>query len=120
MKKFVCAVAALAASTSVASAADFLDRGYIRAPGVSAPIYSWAGFYLGGNIGYGWENTQTNLSGFLPIDVGSKNAGFFTVGGQAGYNAQFDAFVIGLETDLNWIANPDKRTTFVAPGNTVA
>ena len=52
--------------------------------------YSWAGPYLGGNVGYAWgsvDNSPTKPSGF--------------VGGvQAGYNWQHGTWVFGLEGDI--------------------
>jgi outer membrane immunogenic protein len=52
--------------------------------------YSWAGPYLGGNIGYAWGSVDNNPT---------KPSGF--VGGiQAGYNWQTGAFVFGGEADL--------------------
>jgi outer membrane immunogenic protein len=59
---------------------------------VSQPLnaYSWAGPYLGGNIGWDWgsvDNNPTRPSGF--------------VGGvQAGYNWQTGPWVFGIEGDL--------------------
>ncbi len=51
---------------------------------------SWAGPYLGGNIGYAWGSVDNNPT---------KPSGF--VGGvQAGYNWQTGAFVFGVEGDL--------------------
>ena len=64
-----------------------------RAPyTVNQPLnaYSWAGPYLGGNLGYAWgsvDNNPTNPSGF---------AG----GVQAGYNWQSGQLVFGVEGDL--------------------
>ena len=51
---------------------------------------SWAGPYLGGNIGYAWGSVDNNPT---------KPSGF--VGGvQAGYNWQTGAFVFGVEGDI--------------------
>jgi len=64
-----------------------------RAPyTVNQPLnaYSWAGPYLGGNLGYAWgsvENNPTKPSGF---------AG----GVQAGYNWQSGQWVFGSEGDI--------------------
>jgi outer membrane immunogenic protein len=53
-------------------------------------MYSWAGPYLGGNVGWAWgtvDNNPTRPSGF--------------VGGvQAGYNWQTGPWVFGVEGDL--------------------
>jgi outer membrane immunogenic protein len=93
MKRLIsCAVAVIAAGwTATAQAAD-LPYGS-RAPyTVNQPlnIYSWAGPYLGGNLGYAWgsvDNNQTKPSGF---------AG----GAQAGYNWQTGPWVFGVEGDI--------------------
>lgn len=82
---------ALLAAVSSAQAAD-LSYGS-RAPyTVNQPlnIYSWAGPYLGGNIGWGWgsvDNNPTKPSGFVG-------------GAQAGYNWQSGPWVFGIEGDL--------------------
>jgi outer membrane immunogenic protein len=84
------AATALSLAASAATAADF-PRG--PAPYYTAPVplaYSWAGPYLGLNLGYQW-GTVTNW----PADP----SGF--IGGiQGGYNWQFGQFVVGLEADI--------------------
>ena len=93
MKGLVVGAAALVAAgwTASAEAAD-LNYGQ-RAPyTVNQPLnaYSWAGPYLGGNIGYEWGSVDNNPS---------KPSGF--VGGvQAGYNFQNGPFVFGVEADI--------------------
>ncbi|MDA9423910.1 MULTISPECIES: outer membrane protein [Bradyrhizobium] len=93
MKRLVVGAAALVAAgwTASAEAAD-LNYGQ-RAPyTVNQPLnaYSWAGPYLGGNIGYEWGSVDNNPS---------KPSGF--VGGvQAGYNFQNGPWVFGVEGDI--------------------
>lgn len=93
MKRLVVGAAALVAAgwTASAEAADF-NYGQ-RAPyTVNQPLnaYSWAGPYLGGNIGYEWGSVDNNPS---------KPSGF--VGGvQAGYNFQNGPWVFGVEGDI--------------------
>jgi outer membrane immunogenic protein len=84
------AVAVVSLATS-AQAAD-LNYGY-RAPyTVSQPLnaYSWAGPYLGANLGYGWGSVSNS---------GTKPDGFLG-GVQAGYNWQSGAWVFGIEGDI--------------------
>lgn len=53
-------------------------------------MYSWAGPYLGGNVGWAWGTVDNNPT---------KPSGF--VGGvQAGYNWQTGPWVFGVEGDL--------------------
>jgi outer membrane immunogenic protein len=88
----------------VASAADLA----FKAP--PAPVYPWAGFYVGANAGFGWGNTTAtdvlatngacwNQCGY---QWGSKVSGG-TGGGQAGYNWQFGHLVAGFEGDLGYL-----------------
>src|ERR1051326_4406562 len=90
--KGIAVVAALAGLTASAQAAD-IPYGS-RAPyTVNQPLnaYSWAGPYLGGNVGYAWgsvDNHPTKPSGF---------AG----GVQVGYNWQQNGpWVFGVEGDI--------------------
>ncbi|HKF93321.1 MAG TPA: porin family protein, partial [Gammaproteobacteria bacterium] len=46
MKKLVLALAAVAAFTGSASAADLGARPYTRAPAPVAAAYNWTGFYI--------------------------------------------------------------------------
>src|SRR4051795_12014272 len=59
---------------------------------VNQPLnaYSWAGPYLGGNIGYAWGSVANNPA---------KPAGF-AGGVQGGYNFQSGPLVFGLEADI--------------------
>ena len=114
-------IAVVAAISSIAfahtaSAAD-LPR---KAPAAPPSVYTWTGFYLGANAGYGWLNNETaqlfpssgtgNLFTFPAIAPPaptpqvstisfSGNGGF---GGlQAGYNYQVRSnWLVGVETDL--------------------
>jgi len=94
MSRIALGAAALIAATGTASveAADLYYGS--RAPyTVNQPlnIYSWAGPYLGGNLGWAWgsvDNSVTRPSGFVG-------------GAQAGYNFfQTGPWVFGVECDL--------------------
>jgi len=102
-------IATLAVTTAfgmgVASAADIAARPYTKAPPPVVAVYNWTGFYVGGNVGGGWSNT--NFSGIpvtgdhflLPgssISTGNSSGG--VVGGiQAGFNWQWNQLVLGIE-----------------------
>jgi outer membrane immunogenic protein len=74
------------------------------------PVYSWTGFYIGGDLGGAWtSNSGTWIAlfpapspGTNPIAAGTGGSGF--VGGlHAGYNYQFaQTWVAGLEGDWMW------------------
>ena len=98
MKKYLLAsVAALGlVAAGAASAADLPSRkGPVAAPVYMPPAFSWTGFYVGANAGYGWGNV--NLNGWAN-NIGDLDG--FVGGGQVGYNYQMGQFVIGAEADF--------------------
>src|SRR5262249_50501059 len=93
-------------------------------PPVAPQSFTWTGFYIGANAGYAWSDgnsidiTTTNvfsssgLNGNIGAAVARQGTGEapltnngFTGGGQVGYNEQFDEVVLGIEADINWMAN---------------
>ncbi len=102
MKRFLLATVALAALAAPAAAADLATKYPVKA--VAVPVFSWTGFYIGANAGYGGDKFNYDLS-YLAVPVTSASitsSGWF-VGGQIGYNYQFaNNVVVGLETDIQW------------------
>ena len=95
-----------------ASAADIAIKGpvYKAAP---VEVFSWTGFYVGGNAGDAWgrgaiNGTQVAPPPFLPIDTAAISTAAstrlkpdgFSGGGQAGYNWQTGSAVFGVEADI--------------------
>jgi outer membrane immunogenic protein len=96
----------------------------VKAPPL--PVWSWAGFYIGGNVGYGWAQDPTKLTNttattltrvndadtptptFIPLGTtittasgtGNLNSQAALGGIQAGYNWQSRWWVFGLEGDI--------------------
>jgi outer membrane immunogenic protein len=67
--------------------------GYVVAP------FSWTGFYLGINGGYGWGKAELTSAGSTftsPTEHG------WLLGGTLGYNLQTGVWVWGLEGDLDY------------------
>jgi outer membrane immunogenic protein len=110
-------VAVVIGLTSVASAAPL-------------PVYSWAGWYIGGNTGWvGSERNITNTGtdtgtnglgtalrqGNIPASVDLSNNGFIG-GGQIGYNWQAGNWVYGFEADFDG-ASAESSTTVTQPPN---
>jgi outer membrane immunogenic protein len=102
MKKIVLATALLALGSASAFAADLPARTYTKAP-MMAPINTWQGFYIGGNVGYGWGNGTIDLTPRLldgnAASLDTKSNGVIG-GAQIGYNWQIGAVVTGLEADI--------------------
>jgi outer membrane immunogenic protein len=65
-----------------------------------APVFSWTGFYLGANAGYGWSSGSGSYTA-IPPGTFSASGNAFEGGGQLGYNYQFGGgFVLGAEADF--------------------
>jgi outer membrane immunogenic protein len=93
MSRFVSGVVALiAAGWGMSAQAADLNYGS-RAPyTVNQPLnaYSWAGPYIGGNLGYAWGSVDNNPN---------KPSGL-SGGVQGGYNWQSGPWVFGVEGDI--------------------
>lgn len=118
MKSLIIPAAAAALFAAPAMAADLP----VGPPVVAAPlVYSWSGFYVGGNVGAAWQHarfsstlTGCNLAncgillphiGFNPAiaaaGTGSNTKVGFSGGGQIGVNWQVNFLVFGVEADVN-------------------
>src|SRR5438270_10119933 len=102
MKRILATVILTTALTAPGLAADLGARTYTKAP-VVAPVSNWSGLYLGGNLGYGWGDGNTDFS-FPPAfgfsnTLGARSTGV-TGGAQLGYDWQIGSLVTGLEADI--------------------
>jgi len=79
-----------------------------RAPAAYVPappsLYNWTGFYLGGNLGYGFGNGP-GLSDTAGSVFTSTTSQSFLGGGQVGFNWQWSGLVLGAEADFEWLPN---------------
>jgi outer membrane immunogenic protein len=110
MKKLLIAIIAGAAFCGVpAFAADMAVKAPPPLP-PPAPVYSWTGFYVGGDVGALWTkasglwNPLPTVGNFgeFPIS-GNLDETAFTGGLHAGYNWQFaPTWVVGIEGDWSW------------------
>ena len=101
MKRLIAAVAAAAVlAATPALSADLYDPIAPVAPEVYGPtVFSWAGPYVGAQIGYGWGEVSGQIKGSRRgIDTDGVIGGLY-----GGYNAQLTPnFVLGGEADISW------------------
>lgn len=91
------AVTGLVSLGQIASAADLPVKAPVYAP-APAPIFSWTGCYVGGNIGYGWGKHQvTDFITAPGFDIGSDTGTGVVGGGQIGCNYQTSNWVFGAQ-----------------------
>lgn len=112
MRKVLLTIAASILVAGSASAADIAVRPYTKAP-PTEQVYNWTGFYIGGNVGYGWsqvkhEDLVPGFGGFWTSGTVSPLGPTQTIkpegavyGGQIGYNWQSANWVFGLEGQFN-------------------
>jgi outer membrane immunogenic protein len=122
MRKFLLGTVSAVALGGTAMAADLPSRQYAPPPPI-IPIFTWTGFYVGVNAGYGWSTNNDN--GIFVPGIGFTGGGDvsgFVGGGQIGYNYQFGAFVAGIEADIQWAdlsRNNNNNVIFDGAGNAV-
>ncbi|MDN5000998.1 outer membrane protein [Bradyrhizobium sp. GCM10027634] len=95
---FAAAVALLLAATAASSAADIGAMRFKATP--AATVYSWTGFYVGGNVGGGMASSHFDDPCFF-CSSATPTRGFVTGGAQIGYNYQFGHGLVGVEADIN-------------------
>lgn len=103
----VAAVCAILSAQAAAAAADLPMKSRPYAP----VLYSWTGFYVGGEAGGGWFSNQVTNGpnaadgtvNFPPGFVHNQLSGSgWLAGGYAGYNYQVNQIVVGVDGDYTW------------------
>lgn len=132
MRALLLATTALVGMAASALAADLPARRAPPAPYIAVPVFTWTGFYLGVNAGYGFDVGQTNngpfafgpgtgvalsaplggVSGVLTLPGNDSREGFVG-GGQVGYNYQIGNWVIGLEADAQYADLTTRRSAML-------
>jgi outer membrane immunogenic protein len=101
MKRFTLLACAglVAAAVATPSLAADLPRPAYKAPISYVAPFSWSGFYVGINGGYGWGDADVSNS-FGSFTTGTQNG--WLIGGTLGYNLQTGNWVWGLEGDIDY------------------
>jgi outer membrane immunogenic protein len=114
MKTLAMKISVAAALAAVAVSPAFAADMRVKAPPPIVEVWNWTGFYIGGNVGYSWGRSDTDVvyyntvtGAIIAPPPGSIFGGTFNMdgaiaGGQAGYNFQTNNWVWGVEGDLQW------------------
>jgi outer membrane immunogenic protein len=124
MLKLLRAAMLTVATLSLSGIAHAADLGLPGAPPppqpvyVPAPVFTWTGFYIGGNLGVAW--TKGDVTDSLgDVSYNYAQSAVFTGGGQVGANYQINWLVVGVEGDFDWLANNNNSSnTVVTPAGT--
>jgi len=100
---------------------------FLSNPAIAESTTDWAGYYVGGNVGYGHHTangkmTATDGAWFVPASTaainedGSKDLSgdSFHAGFQGGYNFQFGSVVTGIELGLSSFRTDESRSVTAA------
>jgi outer membrane immunogenic protein len=118
MRAFFAALGTIALASSV-MAADLPVKA--PAPLPAAPLPTWTGFYIGGDIGGLWAHNGSGVWSPLEVfpfgefpNVGTlQTNGAFIGGVHAGYNWRFaPTWVVGIEADWSWT---NAKASFTQP-----
>ncbi|AVO45638.1 outer membrane protein [Phreatobacter cathodiphilus] len=109
MKALLLATTALFALSAGAQAADLGAPRTPIAASVVVPAFSWTGFYVGAHAGYGWGNSRFFNGIAFPTSTNGP-----LIGGQLGFNYQFNQIVLGVEADLAYAAITGRASNLAA------
>ena len=117
MRKATLTAFAVLVTTGFAQAADLPRSAPVYAP-VSTAFTHWTGFYIGGNLGYGWASAETDFSvGGASFASATNNLNGVLGGAQLGTNWQTGPAVFGVEADFQFT---DMKGTLTAPSCSAA
>jgi outer membrane immunogenic protein len=128
-RKFLLAsVGAFALTGSAAFAADLPSQAPPPVYLPPAPIFTWTGIYLGGQIGYAWASGNNNFTGFDPFFAGGTflstnlggNPSGVIGGGNVGYNYQINQWVLGIEGSVDGTSLSNTAAAIFPDGTTLS
>ena len=110
MKRIFLAAAVVAAVAGPVSAADLIAD--VPIVEVDEAMFDWTGLYIGAQGSMAWGTVRADEAYCVIVDMCNDTPGtrYFSepdisgwgLGAHIGYNHQFDGFVLGAESDINW------------------
>jgi outer membrane immunogenic protein len=111
VKRLAIVIAAVGLVGTPALAADMA----VSAPPPPAPVYSWTGAYVGGNVGYGWgNNTGAGWTSFTDPGGFAGVAPYFAAGGNVLPAVHPRGVVGGGQVGYDWQISPLWVTGLIA------
>ncbi|PNG24522.1 autotransporter outer membrane beta-barrel domain-containing protein [Methylocella silvestris] len=103
LRRLLLASVGAVALAGTAFAADLPSRAPPPVYVPPAPIFTWTGVYIGGQIGYAWGTQNANFGDSFIGTLGSVSYDTSGVlgGAHVGYNLQLSQFVVGLEGSVD-------------------
>src|SRR5664279_5299042 len=105
MRRLQCALFAAIATIGFASIASAADLP-VKAPMI-APGYNWSGFYIGGNVGYGFaSNTVAGFTSFTDAAPFFTAGPYLAAGGNVLPGVKPKGVIGGEQIGYNWQVSP--------------
>jgi outer membrane immunogenic protein len=120
MRKVPLVAAAFVSFAGSAFAADLASQKDAPVYAAPPPVFSWTGFYVGADVGGGWDDHDVSIAASPIASAQAINTRLSGVigGGFAGYNYQINQFVIGVQGDFQDFGV--SGSTFSAPTDTTS
>jgi outer membrane immunogenic protein len=114
MKKFIGLLGGALAISVRAFAADMpAPAPAYKAPPPPPPVFSWTGWYIGGNAGYGWGSSSNPSVATDPFDSLGFAGVVTPMGGNMFPSLRPQGFIGGGQIGYDWQANPNWVVGFV-------
>jgi outer membrane immunogenic protein len=102
------------AFTALATSAVAADMPVFRPAPPPAPVFSWTGCYIGGNVG--WAQVSAHFNDRVDGDDGNLSSSAFAGGGQIGCDYQFASnWVLGIQGLIDWTDIKRNRVSIIDP-----
>jgi len=112
MRKQLLTSAAVLAFSACAAVASDLPTHKGPPPAPTLAPFSWTGFYIGAEAGFGWGQEGDDFS-YIPAALDHFGVSGPKAGIKAGYNQQYNNLVLGVEADIEASGiHGSKGTTF--------
>ena len=117
MKRMALAFALAVGAGSTALAVDLPTPAPVPSPLYTPAVgYNWTGFYIGGNLGVGWNGGSFSDSIGNTLSLNAQT--LFLGGAQVGFNYEFgSAILVGAETDFDWLSNTTSSSNTIVLQN---